>query len=149
LQTGYASQRQTGPLDPLFGETSAEQTLRGALSNARGEVPRLWRKIAGGDGENLMQALRGVTLDGGLQGDGSLVAAFRFRGPDREWAEARAEQLREMVENSLFDTGLDLKVSARTSGDVVRVEVRIEEIIGTLERWFAEQEQRSGVRIKL
>jgi len=149
LQEDDASRRQTGPLDSLFGETSAEQTMRGALSNDRGEAPRLWQEIAGGDDDDLMQALRGVTLDGGLRGDGSLVAALRFRGPDRNWAETRAEQLRELVEEALFETELDLKVSVRTSGDVVRVEVRIEDIIGTLERWFAEQEQRSGVRINL
>ena len=149
LQTGDASQRQAGPLDGLFGETSAEQPMRGALSNDRGEAPRLWREIAGGAGDDLMQGLRGVTLDGGLRGDGSLVAAFRFRGPDRDWAEARAEPLRERIEESLLDTGLDLKVSVRTSGDVVRVEVRIEEIIGTFQRWLETQEKRSGVRINL
>ena len=149
LQEGDASRRQAGPLDPLFGETSTEKALRGALSNARGEVPRLWREIVGGDGDDRMQVLRGVTLDGGLRGDGSLVAVFRFRGPDRDWAEALAEPLRERVEESLSETGLDLKVSVRTSGEVVRVELRIEQIIGSFQRWLETQEQRSGVRIKL
>lgn len=149
LQVEDATQRRSGPLDPLFAETSAEQTLRGALTNGRGEAPRIWQGIVGSNDDGLMQALSGATIDGGLQGDGSLTAALRFRGPDREWAENHAEQLRELIDDALAESGLDLTVSARTTGDVVRVEVRIEDIIGSMRNWIEQQERRSGVQINL
>jgi hypothetical protein len=149
LQAEDPGQRKAGPLDPLFAETRAEQTMRGAISSNRGEIPRLWQEIAGDDGAELMQALRSVTLDGGLQEDGSLVTTLRFRGTDRDWANAHADQLRELVESYLAESDLDLKVSSTSSGDVVNVEVRFNEIIDTLQRMFEEQQRRSGVKINL
>ena len=149
LQTDDPAQREAGPLDPLFAETPAGQTLRGAVSNKRGEIPRIWQEIAGDDGAELLQSLRNLTLDGGLQQDGSLVATLRFRGADRAWAEARVEQLRELVASSLSESELDLKISSSSSGDVVSVEVRANDIIGTLRRGFEEQQERSGVKINL
>lgn len=149
LQQQDLAERQAGLLDPLFFQTSADSSLRGAVSNGRGEIPRLWQEVAGSDGRELMEVLRSATLDGGLQNDGSLLAVLRFRGPDRDWAAARAEPLRELIERTVAETELELQVNSRVTNDVVTVELRIVDIIGTLQRWLDEQERRSGVRINL
>ena len=118
-----------------------QQLLGGVKGDERSDVPPR--------GEELLQSLRNLSLDGGLREDGSLVATLRFRGPDRAWAEARVEQLRELVASSLSESELDLKISSTSSGDVVSVEVRANDIIGTLRRGIEEQQERSGVKINL
>jgi hypothetical protein len=149
LQQDDRALRQPGPLDPVFDQTSTEQTLRGALSNERGEAARVWKEVSGGAGSGWTEGLRSVALEGGLREEGSFVAAFRFRGADRAWAEARAEELREAMESLFSESHLELRVRAETEGDTVEVEVRLEDVIGSLQRWFDEQERRSGVRINL
>ena len=64
LQQDASAQSDPGPLDPWFAETSPDRTLRGALSNGRGEAPRIWQEMVGGDEDGVMEALRGATLDG-------------------------------------------------------------------------------------
>jgi hypothetical protein len=130
----FTPERESIPLDPLFGETEGGGPLRGAITNGRGELLRLWRWIssrtAAGDEDRLWRELRGVTLAGSLNGDGSLAVKLRFVCPDARWAATYAPGIDSALREGLEWTELDLEFETRPAGDRIEVDVRLEDLIG-------------------
>lgn len=131
------TQRKESGLDRFFAET-AGHPLRGALTNGRGEVLRLWQRLsdvepADSDGD-LWQELRGVSLSGGLRDDGSLAGTLRFHGSDPEWAGARVQRLDQALRTLPFLAELTLETKARVVGERVEIDFRIENLTDALSR---------------
>jgi hypothetical protein len=149
LGAGELAERTATRLDRLFDETSPTRTLRGAVTNDRGEIPRLWEQISGRDEHELFEQARGLTLEGGLRDDGSLAGVVRVTGPDAGWATEHAEQLSEIATSGLAWLELDLRVSAVAEGDTVRIDLRATDLADLLGRMAGEHESSSRIRIEL
>ena len=151
-----AERSGVGNLDGLFERTAGGGPLRGAVSNDRGELLRLWQWL----GEvtdtppetELWKSLRGLTLAGGPQEDGSLTATLRFHGPDAQWAGRNLPGLTMALEQALSTTKLTPELQARPVGDTIEVDLRIPDLAGVMTGWVdraREIETDSGVRIDL
>jgi len=141
-------ERLSTPLDRLFDESSQASTFRAAVTNGRGEIPRLWQQIAGQDESELLAQARGLSLEGGLREDGSLACGVRVIGPNAEWATEHAERLAEIALSGLEWIGLDLQASARAEGETVRIDLRADNAVELLGELAGKQESSSRIRIE-
>jgi hypothetical protein len=157
LIASSAPPREPTELDRMFAETEGRGPMRGAIANRRGEVLRLWqwlsaRSKSAADRE-LWRALRGVTVSGGLQEDGSLGTTLLFFGSDESWAEANAPALAAALRDGLAWTALTLDVRARPIGDRIEVELRAADLVDSMSRWLEQAREietnRGTVRIDL
>jgi len=142
-----------GNLDGLFEETAGGGPLRGAVSNDRGELLRLWQALsahtdAPADAE-LWNALRGVTLAGGPRDDGSLATTLRFHGPDAAWAQEHLPGLTMALQQALATIRLTPELQARPVGDTIEVDLKIPDLAGLMTGWIHDAQDGSGVRIDL
>jgi len=145
----------SGGLDRLLRETQGGGPLRGAISNQRGELLRLWQWLGGyadapAEAE-LWNAMRGVTVAGGPQDDGSLAAKLRFHGPDAQWAGRNLPGLTMALQQALSTTELTPELQARPVGDTIEVDLRIPDLAEVLTGWTDHGrgiKTDSGARIK-
>jgi len=132
--------RAPTPVDRLLAETGG-RPLRGAITNERGELPRLWRLLDPDAAPSATVAawdeIRAVTLAGGLNADGSLTATLSFICPDARWAAAQAPALSQALSQALSRSGLASEARATPSGDRIRVELRVPELIELASRRLA------------
>jgi hypothetical protein len=85
--------------------------LRGAVTNARGEIGRLWRLIVGGDdplGDGGLDGALGATLGGGFEADGSFRAVVDLYLAREDAVAGAVEEVRAALESALAATPLQL-----------------------------------------
>jgi hypothetical protein len=153
-----ATPGEAGDLEGLFSETTElEQAgpMRGALTNAHGELGQLWEWLGTqsqitADPE-LWGRIRGVALAGGLQADGSLAMTVRFHCPDEAWVEAHALDLTMALHDGLAWAGPELRIDARPDDDHIDVRLEVPGLTQSLTEGLQElgDEHDSGVRIQL
>lgn len=140
-------ERESVPLDRLFDETAGGEPLRGAITNGRGELLRLWRRIssgsAAGEDERLWREIRGVTLAGSLNPDGSLAVELQFVCPDARWAGTYAQDVGRSLRQGLEWMDIGVSLDTRSFGDRIEIDVRLEDLIGYV-RGKVEIEERSS-----
>jgi len=148
-----------GDLEGLFSETAAlDETgpMRGALTNANGELGQLWEWI-GTQSEitadpELWKAFGGAALAGGLQADGSLAMTVRFHCPDEAWVETHALDLIMALHDGLAWAGPELGIDARPDGDRIDVHLKVPDLTESLTQGLQNLDDEhgdSGVRIRL
>ena len=126
--------RQPTALDRLFAETAGRGALRGALTNEHGEIARLLDLRLAGMEDAPWDALRGATLAGGLEPDGSLRARIVLEGPDEAWAETGASFFAEALGRLATFGELEPEVTARAAGERIEIDLRLADLVGTLSR---------------
>lgn len=144
---------RTGSGDSALGRIFAEtqgRPLRGALTNGRGEVQRLWQRLSDvqasdSDGE-LWREVRGIGLSGGLRDDGSFAGALQVYGPDAEWATNRREGLNRALRAIPFLGELQMETEARAVADRVEIDFRLADLTSALARLGDALEFRRGSR---
>jgi hypothetical protein len=152
-----APTREPTDLDRMYAETRDGGPMRGAIANRRGELLRLWQWISSRSESSadreLWRDVRGVTLAGGLNEDGSLRTTLRFLCPDGDWAAARTPDLAEALHEGLAWTDLKLDIRARPIDDRIEVELSIPDLVNTMGRWLERAREietdRGTIRIDL
>ena len=124
-------------LDRLFAQTAGEP-LRGAVTNERGEILRLWRKLIPGEptdaARELWRELRGLSLFGGLRDDGSFAGTLRLHCPDGQWARTHLQPLTAALQTLPELQELRLETSSGVVGDRIDVDFRIPDLTQLLSR---------------
>jgi hypothetical protein len=129
-------------LDRWFAET-ADDPLRGAVTNRRGELLRLWRSRMGQRGQtaslsasdrSLWRELRGLSLSGGLRDDGSFAGTLRFHCPDPDWASAHLQPLTVALQALPDLQELSLETQTGIVGDRIEVDFRVPDLAPLLSR---------------
>jgi hypothetical protein len=147
-----------GELEGLFAETTElgeTAPLRGALTNANGELGHLWewlgtRSEITADPE-LWNRFRGAALAGGLQADGSLAMTVRFHCPDEAWVEAHALDLIMALHDGLAWAGPELRIDVRPEGDRIDVHLHVPGLTEFLTQGLQDLDDEhgdSGIRIQ-
>lgn len=121
-------------LGPRFEETAGGGPLRGALTNRGGEVSRIWAALAGDDAPDAERwaVLRGATLSGGLEDDGSLAGRLELLCPDERWAGEEADALAASLAERIPPEIGTFEIEATAVGDRVRIEFRVPELTSRL-----------------
>lgn len=117
-------ERQLAGLDP-------DAPLRGAISNARGEVRRVadWLGIAGNEGADaLWRGLRGLVLTGGFrgQGQGSILEIELDLLGGEPWARSNVDTAGSIIDAWLADALLQVDTTTQADGDGIHVTLRID-----------------------
>jgi len=113
--------------------------LRGTISNARGELARIWRQLShpdadrARDADRIWGAIRGATISGGFAGQTAFECTVDFQGPDEAWAAANAEPLVELLRADLGLGHMPADLQATAAGDSVRVTLHIDDVFGFLD----------------
>lgn len=123
-------------LRQLFDAAEA-RALRGALTNSRGELTRLWRQLPQEPGEgslspDLLGRAESLTVTGGLEADGSLAGTLWFRGPDAQWAAGHAAELERALRERTRWIELDFELVTAVAGDHVRIDFRLPDLVGAI-----------------
>jgi len=143
------TRREPSELDRLFAETAGE-SLRGAVTNGRGEILRLWwsrneEEPTDSDRE-LWRELRGVSLSGGLREDGSFAGTLRFHCPDADWARTHLEPLTLALQALPDVQELSLETKTGVVGNRIDVDLRVPDLTQLLSRISDPQKFRDGSR---
>lgn len=126
----------------LLGSVPAESPLRGAISNRRGELDRVWSALAGGsssDTGDLPTGILGATISGGLADEETLQATLSFRCAGAGHASETAEGLTRVLRSALEPLGVPVEMETSTAGDLVQIDVRLGEITSNLERFLLDK----------
>jgi hypothetical protein len=142
LLAEQATPRETTALDTLFARTSATSMLRGGLTNARGEIFRLWRLAAvdltaAAEIEVLARDLRGATLEGGFVEGGDFAGRIRLQAPSPEWAAAHAGPAAQAFLTGLGYESLTLSATGEAEAEWIRIDFRVKDVPGALDRLIA------------
>jgi len=132
-------QREPTPLDGLFAGAPADRPLRAALTNGRGEIFRLWRKVAvavpdARAVEEITGQLGGAILSGGLTGEGSMEGRIELIAPDATWAAAHREEALAAFQAGLGYEGLKVAATAGSEAERIRIDFRLDDIPAFLGR---------------
>ena len=106
--------------------TAPQRSLRGAVSNRRGELLRIWQELLDENvlevtDEALWSGLQGLTLGGGFTGEGAFVATLEFHLADAELA-ARAEKaVRAALGRALIFEAFEITASTVEGSRVLRI----------------------------
>lgn len=118
-----------GELADLFAKVATDHALRGALVNHDGTFNRLLGPLP----DDGWSGALGLTVAGGLEAGGSFRARVEFVGREREWAEARADAVTELV-NGWIAGRFGAEVSERVSGGRVTIDVVVPGVIEAMEQ---------------
>lgn len=132
-------QRQPNAVEGLFARAPETQPLRGALSNARGEIFRSWEKVAvkienREAVQEMTDALQGITLSGALGEDGQLLGRLELLCPDAEWASRNTEAALQAFYSGLQYDDLELGAQAKAEGNIIRIEFQLGGFFNLLDR---------------
>jgi len=138
LAQDSAAARGPTPLEELFALTQADKPLRGALTNEREEVFRFWERVATRVEKpdrlkELAAQLRGVTISGGLAGEGTLAGQLGLRCPDPAWAETYAGEALKTFQAGFDYEGFELSAEVIVDEDWIRIGFRAEGALDFLE----------------
>jgi hypothetical protein len=157
-----AVDRLTGPapaagestgLEELFAGVPEDRSLRGALTNARTEIFRAWRKIAvrvedPAELEEMTRSLQGAILSGNLAAEGQLEGRLALLCPDEEWAARNVERAVGAFQDGLDYENLELESGGTADGRWIRIDFRLEGFFGLLERLEGLEERNGGIIIR-
>ena len=143
------TRHEPSELDRLFAETAGDP-LRGAVTNRRGEILRLWRGRSVGQptdsDRELWREIRGVSLSGGLRGDGSFAGTLRFHCPDTDWATKHSQPLTVALQSLPDLQELNLETKTGVVGDRIDVNFRVSDLTKLLTRIGVPRRFRDGSR---
>ena len=122
----------------LLAGVPGESPLRGAISNRRGELARVWSALAGGSSGtgDLPAGILGATIAGWLADEETLQATLSFHCAGATQASEIAESLNGMLRSALEPLGVPVEMESSTAGNLVRIDVRLGEITSSLERFL-------------
>ncbi len=126
-------------LQKLFARAPEEQPLRGALTNGRRELFRVWERIAVHveDREALQEMtdqLRGAVLVGSLESDGRLRGKLELLAPDADWALENQEAALRALKQGFEYEGLALEATSRAEGEWIQIEFSLAGFLGFVDR---------------
>ena len=122
--------REPTPLDDLFARIPPDRPLRGAVTNERGEILRLWRRVALRIEEpewltGIAAQLRGATLSGRLTGEETLEGRIGLWGPGPIWTAANTEEAVDALRAGLDYDSLRLTADAVVEGDWLQIDFHV------------------------
>jgi hypothetical protein len=118
-----------GEVRELLQGTVADRPLRGALSNERGELRRLWRRLFKADDPGaLWDNVLALKIAGGFEEGDNFGGLIELRCIDAAWAGANAESFASALANACERSGLGVETTARVDGEWVAIEFRIEDL---------------------
>ena len=123
----------------LYARTPTGKPLRGAITNARGELIRLLRPLTGDDREEeelreRWRTVEGLTISGGFEGENTFSADLELLGPDEAWGEANARTLAEDCRTLFERIGVRATVEPSHEARWVRVAARVDDPASQLEK---------------
>jgi len=131
LETG----RSAGEVRKILQGTVADRPLRGALTNERGELRRLWRRLWKTDDPGaLWDNVLALKIAGGFEEGDSFGGLIEFRCSDASWAGANAENLASALSTACERAGLEVETTTRTEGAWVAIEFQIEDLADFIQR---------------
>ncbi len=143
------TRHEPSELDRLLVETAGDP-LRGAVTNERGEILRLWRSRSVGQptdsDRELWRELLGVSLSGGLRDDGSCAGTLQFHCPDPNWARTHLQPLTVALQALPDLQELSLETKTEVVGDRIDVDLRVPDLTKLLSRIGDPRRFRDGSR---
>jgi hypothetical protein len=126
-------------LSELLSQVPDDAPLRGAISNRGGELRRVWKQVGGtASSSEIWREIHGATFSGGLLDAETFRLELGIRSLETSRAEARRDELAQMVRSVLEPAGLPLELQATADGEWVRIDVELRELTsslsGTLDR---------------
>jgi hypothetical protein len=119
----------SGEVRQLLQEVDTGLPLRGAVTNERGELRRLWRRIFKADDPGaLWDNVLALKIAAGFEEGNSFGGLIELRCSDAAWAGANAESLASALANACERSGLEVETTARADGEWVAIEFRIEDL---------------------
>jgi hypothetical protein len=127
-----------GDVRGLLQAIADERSLRGALTNERGELRRLWQRLVGSDDlDRVWDNVSAFKVSGGFREGENFGGLIELRCRDASWARANAENIGTALSSALQRTGLDIEATSRAGGEWVEVEIelkRVQDLFKTLLR---------------
>jgi hypothetical protein len=118
-----------GALPGLMQSVGADRPLRGALTNERGELRRLWRRLWNeNDPGTLWDNVRALKISGGFEESGGFGGTVELRCVDSAWADANADNLAGALTAACELAGLEVETDVRTAGEWVTIEFRMQNL---------------------
>jgi hypothetical protein len=106
----------------LYDRLPADAPLRGAVSNADGELDRLWDRLVGGPPPDHPL---GAGLAGGLADADTIRIAVQVLYPDGDDARAAAPALAQSLRQTLAVLDLDVSAEPAVEGDRARIDLEV------------------------
>jgi hypothetical protein len=133
-----------GDLDELLRSVPAGAPMRGAITNERGELSRIWSKLTGlpgpgGSGSDAWAGFRGVTIAGTLTGDDSIEVELSLRCSDAASAAAQVEAVGAALRAALESTGFPLEMETRQVGEWIGADLRLSEVTPRVEEFLGQK----------
>lgn len=114
-----------------------DDPLRGAISNTRGELRRIWHTISESEPDpersEFWNTIYGATLSGSFTGQTTFEGAVEFLGPDAEWAQANAEAVLEMLRANVGQGHLQARLEAEAVDEKIRISIRVDDVFAFLD----------------
>jgi hypothetical protein len=126
--------RSAGEVREILQGSVADRPLRGALTNERGELRRLWRRLFKADDPgSLWDNVLALKIAGGFEEGDSFGGLIELRCVDAAWAGANAASLASALSTACERAGLGVETTARAEGEWVAIEFRIEDLPGVIQ----------------
>jgi len=126
-----AAARPATDLERLFSATSPDDALRAAMTNATGELVRMWQAVSSApiEGPDAWRDIEGASLSGGLQADGSFTGSLRLRVADPAAAAAYVPIIPTTVgvRTGTFETRVEIQPMAVADG--LQLDLRIPDLV--------------------
>jgi hypothetical protein len=129
LQNPVEGGHSAGELAGLLETGVADRPLRGAITNERGELSRLWKFLGRTDrADPIWENVRALKVAGGFEQGDRFRGQIELRCIDRDWARDNAEQLAASLSTVLDHAGLEMETAAEVSGEWVSVDFELREL---------------------
>jgi len=122
-------------LDVLFGALSPDRSLRGAVTNRGGEVPRILGNLGLGTEVTAAESwddVRGATITAAFRED-VFAGTVELHGPDSAWAQAHAESLGTALVAMLEESSIEFVTEVHAVGDRIAIDFSATDIFDGLE----------------
>jgi len=136
--TTAGDQGDASELERVFAALP-DRPLRGAVSNGRGELYRIWdlmTDLESGPEDEPWSAIRTVAVSGGLTSEDALELAIEALCKDARWASLNADSLLDTMLSDLEFGGVEVETQARAEGERILIDLRVPDLPGQLEKLF-------------
>jgi hypothetical protein len=135
LQNPVESGRSAGELAALLQTGVADRPLRGAITNERGELGRLWKLLGRTDtADPIWENVRALKIAGGFEQGDRFRGRVDLRCVDHDWASDNAERLAAALSTALQHADLDMGTAVEVSGEWVSVEFELHDLPDLIKR---------------
>jgi len=126
-----------GRLGALYASLPAAASLRGVILNDEGRLMRIWDAISRDDADlgsaEQWDAIRSVTVHGGLAANRSFTARLEFLCRDETWAREHAKPLVARLRSGLRFGHMKYETDVMTEGDRIRIDFRVPDVPAQLD----------------